>query len=240
MPMRILSLFRNLFRKRAVEQELNDELRSSVEVLTEEKIKQGVSPSAARREALMEIGGVEQVKEEVRAVRAGRILEDCGRDLRYAFRTLAKSPGFATVAVLTLALGIGANTAIFSVVYGVLLRPLPYPHPERIISISRTYQGELDYSNFTAAGFDFWKEHNDLFQYVTASTDTGFNLGGAGRAVRVRAGRVSVDYFRVLGVEPVLGRSFLPEEDEPGGANVTILSYSLWQRQFGGDPKAIA
>ena len=121
MPRRILSLFRSLLRKQAVEQALDDELRSSVALLTQEKINDGFSPSAARRQALLELGGVEQVKEEVRAIRAGRFLEDLARDVRFAFRTLAKSPGFTAVAVLTLSLGIGANTAIFSIVHDFIL-----------------------------------------------------------------------------------------------------------------------
>src|SRR5215472_2723261 len=159
MPRRILSLFRNLFRKRAVEQALDDELRSSLEVLTQEKMKQGLSRSAARREALVELGGVEQVKEEVRAARAGRILEDFASDVRFAFRTLAKSPGFTAVVVLTLALGIGANTAIFSVVNAVLLRPLPFAAPDRLVSVVSTRRGNVP-DNVSYPDFADWRAQN--------------------------------------------------------------------------------
>jgi hypothetical protein len=144
MPRRILSLLRNLFRKRAVEQALDDELRSSVEVLTQEKMKQGLSRSAARREALMELGGVEQVKEDVRAARAGRILEDFARDVHFAFRTLAKSPGFTAVVVLTLALGIGANTAIFTLAQTIFWHALPYPDASRLIFLTEAMKSIPD------------------------------------------------------------------------------------------------
>ena len=158
------------------------------------------------------------------------------QDLKFALRMLARNPGFTAVAVITLALGIGANTAIFSVVYGALLRPLPYPHPERIVEISRTYRGELkSYSGFTALGFDFWKEHRDPFEYLAASTGVGFNLTGAGRPERIDALRVSTEYFGVYGVQPFLGRDFSPDEDRLGGPNVAILSYSLWKSHFNGD-----
>ena len=160
-------------------------------------------------------------------------------DLRYALRMLLKSRGFTAVAVVTLALGIGANTAMFSVVYGVLLRPLPYPEPERIIQISRTYRGQMEFSGFDAPAFDFWNERRIPFQYLAASTGVGFNLAGAGRPERLNALRVSSEYFHVYGVEPYVGRDFSPEEDGFGGANVAILSYRLWKAHFGGDPRAI-
>lgn len=126
MAKRILSLFRNLFRKRAIEQALDDELRSTLEALTQEKIEQGLSQAVARREALIEIGGIEQVKERVRAVRAGHIVEILAGDIRYGLRQLLRNRSFTAVAALTLALGIGWTTAIFSVVNGVLIQPLPY------------------------------------------------------------------------------------------------------------------
>jgi putative ABC transport system permease protein len=253
MPERILSLFRNLFRKRAVEQELDDELRSSVEVLTQEKMTQGLSQSAARREALMELGGVEQVKEEVRAARAGRFLEDFARDIRYAFRTLAKSPGFTTVAVLTLALGIGANTAIFSVVNAVVLRPLPYSHGDRLLWIAESIPA-LKSEAATGGDYVDWKDQNHTLDRI-AAYDTiyrgslregapgpgsaDFNLTGRGTPARVHGAFVSASFFATLGVEPQLGRAFTENEDQPSGPRVVVLMHSFWQQYFGSDPHVL-
>src|SRR5438309_7906474 len=141
MPGRIASFFRNLLRKRAIEQALDDELKSTVELLAQEKMKQGLSHPEARRQALIELGGVEQVKEEVRAIRPGMFLETFAQDLRYTVRILRKSPGLNTLAVLTLALGIGVTTAMFSVLDGVLLSSLPYPQPGRLVEVGLDLPG---------------------------------------------------------------------------------------------------
>jgi len=162
-------------------------------------------------------------------------METLWQDIKYAFRTLGKIPGFTALVVLTLALGIGANTAMFSVVYGVLLRPLPYPQPDRITQISISYNGQLDYSGFNAREFDFWRAHSEPFSYVADTTGVGFNLSGGSQPLRVRALRVSRDYFRVMGVPPMLGREFTQDEDSVNGPNVAILGYGLWKSQFGAD-----
>ncbi|HEV2315904.1 MAG TPA: ABC transporter permease [Candidatus Acidoferrales bacterium] len=162
-------------------------------------------------------------------------METLWQDIKYGFRTLGKSPGFTALIILTLALGIGANTAMFSVVYGVLLRPLPYPQADRIIQLSLSYKGQFDYSGFDAREFDFWKTHNQPFRYLVATTSVGFNLSSGSQPLRVRALRVSADYFRVLGVQPVLGREFSQDDDSLNGPNVAVLSYGLWKSQFGGD-----
>ena len=232
MPTRIVSLFRNLWRRRTVEKALDDELRSSVEMLTEEKMADGHSQLAARREALMELGGVEQVKEQVRAARMGHLLEDFARDLRYALRSLAKSPGFTAVVVLTLALGIGANTALFSVVNGVLLNPLRYAEPDRLIAL---YSRKANYERSSISYPDFldWVRGNRSFSALAAYRPNDFNLTGSGEPERVPAEMVSASFFPLLGVQPVLGRTLLPEDDQIGAKPVALISEGLWTRRFG-------
>ncbi|MCI0489559.1 MAG: ABC transporter permease [Blastocatellia bacterium] len=162
------------------------------------------------------------------------------QDLRFGLRIVLKRPGFTAVAVVTLALGIGANTAIFSIVNSVLLRPLSYPEPERIVqSYWQWNKGETP--NVTAMEYEFWRENSDSFEETAAigSSGAGFNLAGGAAAQRVRGMQVSESFFRVLGVSPALGRSFTPEEDSPGGPVVAVLSDGLWRRYFGGDRAVI-
>jgi putative ABC transport system permease protein len=239
--LRWLSAFwRNTFRKSRSERELDEELRAYVELLVEEKTVRGMGAEEARRAALLEVGGVEQVKEQVRDVRAGVMLESLWQDLRYGARTLAKSRGFTLVAVLTLALGIGATTAIFSVVNAVLLRPLPYPDAGRLV-----YVGQLYRSGIAGSGepkFMFWREQARSFEALACYSGyggAGGNLSGGSEAEFVRGMRVSEDFFRALGVSPALGRAFTHEEDQPGGPAVAILSDALWHRSFGGDQTLI-
>ncbi|MBI3664829.1 MAG: ABC transporter permease [Acidobacteria bacterium] len=167
-------------------------------------------------------------------------MSDTFQDLRYAARTLGRSPGFTATAVLTLALGIGANTAIFSVVNAVLLRPLPYPEPERLVDIMRRYRG-FDDNGQSGAEFLFYREHCRSFERLAAfdGVSSGLNLVVGGEAEYVRALGASADYFRVFGAEPARGRSFQEEEDRPDGANVAVLSHALWQRRFNCDPDIV-
>src|SRR5215471_14467758 len=158
MPTRIVSLFWNLLRKNTVEQALDDELQSSVELLTEEKMKEGLAHSEARRQALIELGGMEQVKEEVRSIRAGRLLEDLAQDVRYAFRTLVRLPGFTALIITSIALGIGANATVFSIANGLLWGTLPVKGPGRLVVFnagdSFSYPDYKDYRDQTNAVFE--------------------------------------------------------------------------------------
>jgi putative ABC transport system permease protein len=161
------------------------------------------------------------------------------QDLRYAIRVLAKSPGFTLVAVLTLALGIGANAAIFTVVYGVLLRPLPFPEPDRIVQLAESYKALSDEMGVTAKQLESLREYGKLFEHIAGYTDVGFNLATGNEAEHVRGVPASAEYFQVLGVHPTLGRDFSSEEDRGDGQRVAILSHSLWRRHFGGDSGVI-
>jgi putative ABC transport system permease protein len=157
------------------------------------------------------------------------------QDLRYAIRVLAKSPGFTAVAVLTLALGIGANTAIFTIVYGVLLRPLPFPQPDRIVQLAETFQADSDEMALSWNELQHLREYGQLFEHIAGYTDVGFNLATGNEAEHVRGVPASAEYFQVLGVHPGLGRDFLPEEDRGEGQRVAILSHALWTSRLGGE-----
>src|SRR6184192_2937715 len=160
-------------------------------------------------------------------------------DLRYALRTLDKSPGFTAIAVLTLALGIGPNTAIFSLVYGVLLKPLPYPESDRLVGLAETYQGNRNELDVTYDEFRFLEDHNPVLERLAVSTDVGFSVFTGDIAERVNGLRVSKDFFATLGVRPALGRDFLAEEDQIGGPSVALLSHGYWMRRFGSDPGVV-
>jgi putative ABC transport system permease protein len=226
-----------LVHRSAADRDLDDELQATVRVLEQERIRQGAAPHEARRQAVLELGGVEQVKEQVRATRALAFVDTVFADLRHGARMLRRSPGFAAVAVLTVALGIGANTAIFSVVESVLLEPLPFPEPERLVELgeSRLAQG------WARAGFshpNFWDVHdrNHSFEALGALSPSALNLTEGEYPERLSAGAVSVGFLRALRVKPVLGRLFLPGDDQSGHDNqLVVLGHSLWTGRFGSD-----
>jgi putative ABC transport system permease protein len=161
------------------------------------------------------------------------------QDLRYGLRVLAKSPAFALVSILTLALGIGANTAIFTVVYGVLLRPLPFPEPDRIVQLAESYKQQTDEMDVTAPQLKRLQEYGERFEHIAGYTSVGYNLAAGTGAEHLRGLPVSASYFSVLGIQPALGRDFTPDDDHGDGQRVAIISYSLWARRFGADPSQI-
>lgn len=236
---RVSSLWRNLFDKANVEHELAEELRAHLDLLTEEKINEGLSPAAARHAALVELGGVETVKEGVREVRHGRLLEDLAQDARYAFRSLRKHPGFTTVAILTLALGIGANTAIFSVINAVLLRPLPYENADRLVVVVEAV-AEKPIGGASFPNFADWRTQNTVFANLAAVRQReSFNLTGTGESERLQGRLVSANFLSTLGVKPIRGRDLVAEDDRPGATPAVLLSYGFWQRRFGGDESIV-
>jgi putative ABC transport system permease protein len=161
------------------------------------------------------------------------------QDLRYGLRVLTKSPAFTLVSILTLALGIGANTAIFTVVYGVLLRPLPFPEPDRIVQLAESYKQQTDELSLTAPQLKRLQEYGDRFEHIAGYTSVGYNLAAGTGAEHLRGLPVSASYFSVLGIQPALGRDFTPDDDHGDGQRVAIISYSLWARRFGADPSQI-
>ncbi len=230
---------RALLRKSEMERELDEELRYHVEQQTEQNIRLGMSPEEARYAAHKAFGGVEQAKEQSRDSRGVRWLEELWQDLRYGARMLRTQPGFTLIAVLTLSLGIGANTAIFSIVNAVLLRPFPYQAPERLVILQERVSAGGGFSP-SYPNFADWRVQNTAFDSISAvREDESFNFTGAGEPERVQGRLVSAEFFSTLGIKPLLGRDFFAEEDRPGATPAAILSYGLWQRKFGADPNII-
>ncbi|PYU54479.1 MAG: ABC transporter permease, partial [Acidobacteria bacterium] len=232
---------RSLFQKEQVDRELDEELRAYQEMAAEEKMKQGMSRKEAVRAVRLERGSLEVSKEIVRSGGWESLVETCWQDLRFAARMLRKSPGFTAVAVLTLALGIGANAAIFSYIDAWFIKPLPYPQPDRLV-IFETQDKKHGWTSggvTSAADFFDFQKQNTSFEQTVAWGGASLNLTGDGLPELVDGGRVSWNFFDTLGAKPILGRTFTAEDDRSGAPHVAILSQGLWQGRYAGDPKII-
>jgi predicted permease len=242
---RLASLFRNTVRKDRVERALDDELRAFVELRTDEYVASGIARDEARRKAILECGGIEQLKESVREVRAGALLEQCLQDIRFGARMLRKNPGFAAVAVFTIALGIGANASIFSVFNSVVLHPLPLPESQRVVSMYQTLHGDLQV--FCEGGCDMfgypeyleYRDRNQVFSGLAAYTpEIHATLDGDQRDI---IGQLTTcNYFDVVGVKPVIGRGFSENECAAiGSGPVVVIADRIWRENFNSDPAII-
>jgi putative ABC transport system permease protein len=229
--------------RRQADVEFSEELREHLEMLTEENMRRGMALEEARRAARVRLGGIMQLRETNRELQGWSGAETLFQDVRYALRTLRKNPGFAAVCVLTLGLGIGASTAIFSVVNSVLLRPLPYPNHERLVRIEERHPASnglgaagLDFANATYGTFNDLERTATTIENAAAFREWSFNLTGDGEPEQVAGALVSGNFFAALGSRPLAGRMIEREDDLPGGdSHVVVLSYALWQRRFGGE-----
>jgi putative ABC transport system permease protein len=220
---------RILFHRDAAEREMDEEMRFHLEMEEADLLRRGLPADEARRGARVAFGGVERFKEEGRDARGVRAVEDLIMDLRYGFRSLRRSPAFALAAILTLALGIGANAAIFSVVDSVLMRPLPYREPGQLVAVWRDSMPQGVYATLA--------ERSRTLQALAGYTvGSSFSLTGDGEPERLEGSRVTAGLFELLGAEATLGRTFEPGEDKPGAELVVVLSQGLWQQRYGGDP----
>ncbi len=224
----------DLFHKPRRDRDLDEEIESHVQLHTEDGLREGLTPAEARRRAMAQLGGLDATKEACRDQRGIPWLETLWRDVRYGVRQLRRNPGFTAVAVLTLALGIGANTAIFSVVNAILLKPLPYPEPGQLVQLRADWSGKPS-TDIGSATFVEVKAQSQSLGRIAAYCGGDMTLTGVGAAERVVAGAVTAEFFPLLGIQPALGRNFTREEDTPNGPKAAILGHGLWQSRFGGD-----
>ena len=227
-----------LFRSEQGSRDFADEIESHLQMHIADNLRSGMSPQEARRHALIKLGGVQQTKEHYRDRASLPALEMLWSDIRFAARLLSKNAGFTIVAIVTLAIGIGGNTAIFSIVNGVLLNPLPFPQPEQLVAVDESKpnfdQGSISYPNFLD-----WQKDNHSFSALAVARGSAFSLTGRGEAEQVNAEFVSGSFFPLLGVNPILGRTFTPAEEQGGAAPVALISEGLWQRKFSASPNAL-
>ncbi|HEY6922304.1 MAG TPA: ABC transporter permease, partial [Steroidobacteraceae bacterium] len=237
LPLRL----RSLFHKTHVEQDLTDELRFHLERLIDEKVAKGMPPEEARYAARRELGGVEQIKEECRDMRRVNYIESFLQDVRYGLRQLRRNPGFTAVAVITLALGIGANTAVFTLLDAILFRLLPVRQAEQLYQVRRMGTGEPERLTgaFTNALWENLRERQDVFSGMAVWGNATFNLARGGAVQPAEGIWVSGDYFGALQVRPALGRLITPADDHRGCPGIAVLSYGFWQDRYAGAASAV-
>jgi predicted permease len=227
-----------LFDRDRRDAELQAELQSVLQMHIDENLRSGLSPQEARRQALIKLGGMDQVSEAYREQRGLPILETLALDVRFAVRGMRKNLGFTTVALLTLALGIGANTALFSVVNGVLLNPLPYPNAEQLVVLfGKTKQ--FEHASVSYPNYLDWEKESHSFSSMAAFREENFNVTGQDEPERLHGSMISATFFSTLGVAPIIGRTISAQEDMPGGAPVALIGEGLWKRKFGASPSVL-
>jgi putative ABC transport system permease protein len=235
----LIARARGLFRRQP-DPASDDEIDAHIALLTERYVRQGMTPSDAARAARRQFGNSTSLREERAEIQTFAALENLGHDLRYGVRILARNPGFAAVAFLTLALGIGANTAIFSMVEALLVKPLPYADASRLVVPATIFRrGNSDTGSVSYADIADWKAERELFDAVAAYAPNDLDVAGGDEPERIHAIAADEDYFRVMGAPLLLGRSPSAEENHFGAHRVVVLAYGFWMRRFGGDPAAI-
>jgi putative ABC transport system permease protein len=237
LPLRL----RSLLRGGAADEDADEELRDYLERQTEENIRRGMGAEQARRAARIALGGAEQRKQQMREARGVSWIGDIGRDVQYGLRTMLRRPGFTATALLMLALGIGANTAIFSADHAVLFRRLPYNQPGQLVEImgKSLSEPDVDQMYVAPANYTDWQADTKAFSEFAAWRISSLNLSGGDHPERVRSAHISANLLDVLGVQPMLGRGFRSGEDAPRAGNAAILSYALWQRRYAGNPEIV-
>jgi hypothetical protein len=226
------------FSKRKLDIDLDEEFRGHIELAIEENRKRGMTESEARSAAPREFGGFTQTKERYRMQRGLPFVETLGRDLRFALRQLRKSPSFTLTAVLTLTVGIGGVAAVYSVVEAVLLRPLPFDRPDRLVRLHEGVEHQFDPANVPAPDVIRFARDNQAFTQVAGFLQTEFEISGAGKPFQAKAERITASLLPMLGAQPMLGRGFTQSEDE-NSSPVAVISYALWRERFLSNPHVI-